>query len=116
MKSDGLFIDRGGSVDNNSKIQLGQYDRDYVNETIGLAAVYRVIRDWNACTATRDQPLNGHEVARFLHDRDAATFTVPVPALWRAIETVADEEIYLLGRKPENLVAALIGPDHHLRG
>ena len=88
-------------------------DRHFVNEVLGLGLVYTTIRDWETCTETAGQLLNGYNVARFLQGR--YTLETPSPPLWRAVARVADDEINIQSRKPENLVAALVGLDDNLR-
>ena len=89
--------------------------RNHVNEALGLNVIYTTIRDWDACTATHTQPLTGHNVAHFIHSRYGDQFAYNCPALWRAVEIVADEEIWEAGHAPESLTAALAGFDDNLR-
>ena len=88
-------------------------DRRFVNEVLGLGLIYTTIRDWETCTETAGQLLNGHNAAKFLQGR--YTLETPCPSLWRAVARVADDEINIMSRKPENLVAALVGLDDNLR-
>ena len=86
---------------------------DYLNEVWpdGFVIITRTIRGW---ASPIRGPLTGHNVAHFLATRYHKNI-LGVHHIWRAVADIADYEIDIMSRKPENLVAALMGFDDNLR-
>ena len=78
----------------------------------GFAHITRTIRNWEHLAAAQGQALTGHSVAHVLAGSFDFGFN---PGLWRAVAMVADYEIDAISRRPDNLVAALMGLDENLR-
>jgi hypothetical protein len=61
--------------------------------------------------------LTGHNIAHLIHKNHEELHVLGIGApFWRAVEVVADREIFLSSRPVESLTGALMGFDHYLIG